>query len=125
MSYYLDPVSSYQTLQPPNCLGAMRPSGGMAVTMVPQMQPPAVCHPQNPAPARHLYAHHITLQEVPNGPEYSPNVNPALAPVLGLHLHAGHKATRVQGRMASAAAIVFPSLGAPWGIARGTGPGRV
>ncbi|KAA0714764.1 hypothetical protein E1301_Tti006396 [Triplophysa tibetana] len=78
MSYYVDPVSSYQTLQPPNCLGAMRPSGGMAVTMVPQMQPPAVFHPQNPVPARHMYAHHITLQEVPNGPEYIPN---ALAPV--------------------------------------------
>ncbi|XP_048023763.1 protein C-ets-1 isoform X6 [Megalobrama amblycephala] len=73
MSYYLDPVSSCQALQPPDCLGVMRASGGMAVTMVTHMQPPAVCHPQNPAPPRPLYAHHITLQEVPNGPEYSPN----------------------------------------------------
>ncbi|XP_067245721.1 protein C-ets-1 isoform X1 [Chanodichthys erythropterus] len=73
MSYYLDPVSSCQTLQPPDCLGVMRASGGMAVTMVTHMQPPAVCHPQNPAPPRPLYTHHITLQEVPNGPEYSPN----------------------------------------------------
>ncbi|KAI2653848.1 SAGA complex subunit spt20 [Labeo rohita] len=73
MSYYLDPVSSCQTLQPPDCLGVMRSSGGMAVTVVPHMQPPVVCHPQNPAPPRPLYGQHITLQEVPNGPEYSPN----------------------------------------------------
>ncbi|ROL52902.1 hypothetical protein DPX16_8465 [Anabarilius grahami] len=73
MSYYLDPVSSCQALQPPDCLGVMRANGGMAVTMVTHMLPPAVCHPQNPAPPRPLYAHHITLQEVPNGPEYSPN----------------------------------------------------
>lgn len=45
----------------------------MAVTVVPHMQPPAVCHPQNPAPPRPLYGQHITLQEVPNGPELSPS----------------------------------------------------
>ncbi|KAL0168694.1 hypothetical protein M9458_036916, partial [Cirrhinus mrigala] len=50
-----------------------RSSGGMAVTVVPHMQPSVVCHPQNPALPRPLYGQHITLQEVPNGPEYSPN----------------------------------------------------
>ncbi|XDV29731.1 hypothetical protein PO909_032778 [Leuciscus waleckii] len=67
MSYYLDPVSSCQALHPPDCLGVMRTSGGMAVSLVPHTQSPAVFHP---APPRPLYGHHITLQEVPNGPEY-------------------------------------------------------
>ncbi|CAM4576340.1 unnamed protein product [Leuciscus chuanchicus] len=75
MSYYLDPVSSCQALHPPDCLGVMRTSGGMAVSLVPHTQSPAVFHP---APPRPLYGHHITLQEVPNGPEYCQSENECL-----------------------------------------------
>ncbi|KAG7333442.1 hypothetical protein KOW79_003577 [Hemibagrus wyckioides] len=73
MSYYMDPVSSYQLHHPADHLGVMRQTGGMAVSMVTPSQLPGVCHPQHAPPARAAYAHNITLQEVPNGPEFCPN----------------------------------------------------
>ncbi|TSK38366.1 hypothetical protein Baya_2782 [Bagarius yarrelli] len=41
--------------------------------MVTPSQLPGVCHPQHAPPARPWYVHDITLQEVPNSPEFCPN----------------------------------------------------
>lgn len=49
-------------------------------------------------------------------------VNPALAPVLGLHLQAGHEGPRARGLSGG---HPFPKPRGPRGSARGTGPGRV
>lgn len=46
---------------------------------------------------------------------YSSGTNYQLTP-----LQTGHKATRVQGRKGSAAAVLFPSLRAPWGARGGS-----
>ncbi|XP_016369531.1 uncharacterized protein LOC107709549 [Sinocyclocheilus rhinocerous] len=135
MSYYLDPVSSCQALQLPDCLGVMRSSGGMAVTVVPHMQLPAVCHPQTPAPPRPQYGQHITLQEVPNGAELSPSEKASTCTictcmcVLGwiqqwhqLSLDTspngtqGHKGTRARGLRSGRP---FPKPQGPWGIGLG------
>ncbi|KAK2847865.1 hypothetical protein Q7C36_009547 [Tachysurus vachellii] len=82
MSYYMDPVSSYQLHHPADHLGVMRQTGGMAVSMVTPSQLPGVCHPQHAPPARVAYAHDITLQEVPNGPDFCPNGLPGSCEAL-------------------------------------------
>ncbi|XP_030621569.1 protein C-ets-1 isoform X2 [Chanos chanos] len=72
MSYYMDRVSSYPALHPTDRLGMMRQNAGLAVTMATQAQFLGPCHPQHMYPAKPLYGQDITLQEVPNSPEYCP-----------------------------------------------------
>ncbi|KAL7879075.1 hypothetical protein AOLI_G00100490 [Acnodon oligacanthus] len=71
MSYYMHQVSSYQPHHPTDRLGAM--AGGVAVSMVTPTHLPGMGHLQHTPPARPPYAHDITLQEVPNGPELGPS----------------------------------------------------
>ncbi|KAL7870404.1 hypothetical protein SRHO_G00079010 [Serrasalmus rhombeus] len=71
MSYYMHQVSSYQPHHPTDRLGTM--AGGVAVSMVTPTHLPGMGHLQHTPPARPTYAHDITLQEVPNGPELGPN----------------------------------------------------
>ncbi|KAL6479358.1 hypothetical protein MHYP_G00127910 [Metynnis hypsauchen] len=73
MSYYMHQVSSYQPHHPTDRLGMMRQAGGMPVSMVTPTHLPGMGHLQHTPPARPVYAHDITLQEVPNGPELGPN----------------------------------------------------
>ncbi|GAA6091261.1 protein C-ets-1 isoform X1 [Tachysurus ichikawai] len=75
----------------------------MAVSMVTPSQLPGVCHPQHAPPARVAYAHDITLQEVPNGPDFSPNVTS----------RAGCKGTREQQRPS------FSQASGLWGTVKG------
>ncbi|KAJ8368856.1 hypothetical protein SKAU_G00088840 [Synaphobranchus kaupii] len=70
MSYYMDPVSVYPAPHPSDRLDLMRQNGGMDVA--PQTSVIGTCQSQHHYTPRPVFLPEVTLQEVPNGPEFCP-----------------------------------------------------